>query len=233
MRDGASAWRALRSGRRQFRLVARAAVVRAVPGSSKECASASPSSRSQRPPCCAPAARAEDAALARVASPDGRTTVELSLNGEGRLAWRAARRQAADRRFAARLRPAQRPRTAAQPRAGIAIHAHQRFDLGTALGRGTPHPRPLQRSCARASPKPIATTAASTWCSRVYDDGLGFRYELPRQPALQRVEIEDRRPNSTSRGRRPRGGSPPANGTATNTCTARRRWPRCRRRTRR
>ena len=36
-------------------------------------------------------ARAEDAALARVASPDGRTTVELSLNGEGRLAWRAAR----------------------------------------------------------------------------------------------------------------------------------------------
>ena len=139
----------------------------------------------------APAARAEDAALARVASPDGRTTVELSLNGEGRLAWRAARD-------------------------GKPLIGDSRLGFVLRNGRELLRNLALESQSTRASD----STWEQPWGEerrirdrynelrarfaetdrdhrrfdvvfRVYDDGLGFRYELPRQPALQRVEIED------------------------------------------
>ncbi|HET7126894.1 MAG TPA: glycoside hydrolase family 97 protein [Lysobacter sp.] len=140
---------------------------------------------------CAPFARAEDAAVARVASPDGRTVVELSLNGEGRLAYRVARD-------------------------GKPLIGDSRLGFILRNGRELLRNLKLESQSTRSSD----STWEQPWGEerrirdhydelrasfvesdrdhrrfdvvfRVYDDGLGFRYELPKQPALQHVEIDD------------------------------------------
>ena len=72
---------------------------------------------------------------------------------------------------------------------------------------------------------------------RVFDDGFGFRYEVPQQPGYGAVNITeeltefrlDRQPRRTSRP----GGFPAVAGTATSTSTTRRRSMPCTWRTRR
>jgi alpha-glucosidase len=141
--------------------------------------------------CAPPFARAEDAAVARAASPDGRTVVELSLNGEGRLAYRVARD-------------------------GKPLIGDSRLGFILRNGRELLRNLKLESQSTRSSD----STWEQPWGEerrirdhydelrasfvesdrdhrrfdvvfRVYDDGLGFRYELPKQPALQHVEIDD------------------------------------------
>jgi alpha-glucosidase len=138
-----------------------------------------------------PAARAADAAVARVASPDGRTAVELSLNGEGRLAYRVARDGKpliGDSRLGFVLRN------------GRELLRNLELDSQSTRGVDSTWEQPWgEERRIRDHYNELRATIAETdrdhrrfdVVFRVYDDGLGFRYELPKQPALQRVEIDD------------------------------------------
>ncbi len=139
----------------------------------------------------APAARAEDAALARVASPDGRTTVELSLNGEGRLAWRAARDGKpliGDSRLGFVLRNGR------ELLRNLALESQSTRTSDSTWEQPWGEERRIRDRYNELRARFAETDRDHRRFDvvfRVYDDGLGFRYELPRQPALQRVEIED------------------------------------------
>jgi alpha-glucosidase len=138
-----------------------------------------------------PAARAEDAAVARVASPDGRTVVELDFNGEGRLAYRVARDGKpliGDSRLGFILRN------------GRELLRNLELDSQSTRSVDSTWEQPWgEERRIRDRYNELRATIVETdrdhrrfvVVFRVYDDGLGFRYELPEQPALQRVEIDD------------------------------------------
>jgi alpha-glucosidase len=140
---------------------------------------------------CAPFARAEDAAIARVASPDGRNVVELSLNGEGRLAYRVARDGKpllGDSRLGFILRN------------GRELLRNLKLDSQSTRSSDSNWEQPWgEERRIRDRYDELRASFAETdrdhrrfdVVFRVYDDGLGFRYELPKQPALGHVEIED------------------------------------------
>ena len=138
--------------------------------------------------CFAPAAHADT--VASVSSPDGALKVELDLNGEGRLAYRVSRK-------------------------GEVLVADSR--LGFILGNGRQLMRNLKLDGQAA--RSFDETWEQPWGERrfvrnhynelrasfvesdrdhrrfdvvfrVFDDGIGFRYELPKQPKLDEVRIQ-------------------------------------------
>jgi alpha-glucosidase len=137
------------------------------------------------------AAFAQDPAVASVASPDGRTVVELSLNGEGRLAYRVARDGKpllGDSRLGFLLRN------------GRELLRNLALQSQSSRGSDSTWEQPWgEERRIRDHYNELRATFAETdrdhrrfdVVFRVYDDGLGFRYELPAQPALRHVEIDD------------------------------------------
>ena len=136
------------------------------------------------------AAPAHAETVAKVASPDGRLQVELDLNAEGRLAYRVLRD-------------------------GQPLVADSR--LGLIFGNGRQFLRNLklddtkrrsfdetweqpwgERRFVRNQFNELRATFVETdrdrrrfdMVFRAFDDGIGFRYEVPRQPALEKAVIQ-------------------------------------------
>lgn len=136
-----------------------------------------------------PAVRAAD--VARVASPDGRLEVVLDINGEGRLAYRVLRdgQPVLDDSRLGFLLQDQRSLLRNLEFTGA---AERSFDETWEQPWG-------ERRYVRNHYNELRASFAETdrdkrrfdVVFRVYDDGLGFRYEVPRQPALQEVRIVD------------------------------------------
>ena len=136
-------------------------------------------------------ARAEDAAIARVASPDGRNVVELSLNGEGRLAYRVARDGkplVADSRLGFILRN------------GRQLLRNLKLESQSSRASDSTWEQPWgERRFVRDHYNELRATFVETdhdhrrfdVVFRAFDDGIGFRYRFPRQPKLGLVEIAD------------------------------------------
>lgn len=133
---------------------------------------------------------AQAGAVASVASPDGRITVELDLDGDGRLAYRVLRGGTplvADSRLGFILadgRQLLRNLT-------LDAQARSRFDETWELPWG-------ERRFVRNHYNELRATFVESdrdrrrfhVVFRVFDDGVGFRYELPQQPAMQHVAIQ-------------------------------------------
>jgi len=129
--------------------------------------------------------------VASVASPDGTLTVELDLNGEGRLAYRVLRKGQPlvadsrlgfilrnDRQFLRGLKlDAQASRAAdetwEQPWGERRFVRNRYNELRANFIEGDRDRRRLDV------------------VFRVFDDGIGFRYEFPKQPKLDEVQIQE------------------------------------------
>ncbi|MDQ3040056.1 MAG: glycoside hydrolase family 97 N-terminal domain-containing protein, partial [Pseudomonadota bacterium] len=130
------------------------------------------------------------ATVASVASPSGALKVELDLNGEGRLAYRILRQGrplvadsrlgfifADDRQLLRNLK--------------LERQAARRFDETWEQPWG-------ERRFVRNHFNELRATFVESdrdrrqfdVVFRVYDDGVGFRYEVPKQPALNQVRIQ-------------------------------------------
>ena len=164
--------------------------------------------------------------VAQAASPDGRIVVQLDLNGEGRLAYRVLRNGKpviADSRLG--FLPAQR-------RASCSATSTCRARTPRSLDDTWEQPWGERRFVRnhynelRVELRREATRDKRRFdvVFRVFDDGVGFRYEFPKQPNLGEAQ---HRPGADRvrrrRAPRPPGGSRPANGTATSTSTTARR----------
>ena len=137
----------------------------------------------------APAAHADTVASA--SSPDGVLKVELDLNGEGRLAYRVSRKGVLlvadsrlgfllrnDRQFLRNLKlESQSARsfdeTWEQPWGERRFSRNHYNELRASFVEGDRDHRRLDV------------------VFRVFDDGIGFRYEFPRQPKLDQVQIAE------------------------------------------
>ncbi len=129
--------------------------------------------------------------VAQVASPDGRNVVQLDVNGEGRIAYRMLRDGKPvidDSRLGIQLRN------------GRELLRNLKLDAHAASSFDETWEQPWgERRFIRNQYNELRATFAETdrdhrrfeVVFRVYDDGLGFRYEVPKQDALQRAEIED------------------------------------------
>ncbi len=129
--------------------------------------------------------------VAQVASPDGRNVVQLDINGEGRVAYRVLRDGKPvidDSRLGIQLRN------------GRELLRNLTLDAQAGSNFDETWEQPWgERRFIRNHYSQLRATFAETdrdhrrfdVVFRVYDDGLGFRYEVPRQAALQRAEIED------------------------------------------
>ncbi|MFN3702199.1 glycoside hydrolase family 97 protein [Thermomonas sp.] len=132
-------------------------------------------------------ARAEQ--VATVASPDGRIEVTLDLNGEGRLAYRVSRDGApviGDSRLGFIFRNARQ------------LLRNLRLDGQTRRSVDDTWEQPWgERRFVRDRYNELRATFVEKdgdhrrfdMVFRVFDDGVGFRYEVPRQPALQEAQI--------------------------------------------
>lgn len=139
---------------------------------------------------CAPAARADDL-LGSVASPDGSLVASVQLAGGGRLAWRL------DRRGTPLIAPS---------RLGFLLANAPQMDGGFSLRERTEsahddtweqpwgerrfvrnHYREMRVSVVQKS---LADRRLDI-VFRVFDDGVGFRYEFPDQPQLPEAHITD------------------------------------------
>ncbi|MDQ3160305.1 MAG: glycoside hydrolase family 97 N-terminal domain-containing protein, partial [Pseudomonadota bacterium] len=129
--------------------------------------------------------------VAQVASPDGRNVVQLDTNGEGRVAYRVLRDGKPvidDSRLGIQLRNGR------ELLRNLKLQAHvaRSFDETWEQPWG-------ERRFIRNYYNELRATFIETdrdhrrfdVVFRVYDDGLGFRYEVPKQDTLQRAEIED------------------------------------------
>ena len=129
--------------------------------------------------------------VAQVASPDGRNVVQLDTNGEGRLAYRVLRDGKPvidDSRLGIQLRN------------GRELLRNLKLDSQASSSFDETWEQPWgERRFIRNHYNELRTSLVETdrdhrrfdVVFRVYDDGLGFRYEVPKQTALQRAEIED------------------------------------------
>lgn len=132
-------------------------------------------------------ARAEQ--VATVASPDGRIEVTLDLNGEGRLAYRVSRAGApviGDSRLGFIFRN------------GRQLLRNLQLDGQTRRSVDDTWEQPWgERRFVRDHYNELRATFVEKdgdhrrfdMVFRVFDDGVGFRYEVPRQPALQEAQI--------------------------------------------
>lgn len=138
--------------------------------------------------CMAPVAHA--ATVANVSSPDGSLKVELDLNGEGRLAYRVSRKG--------------QP-LIADSRLGFIFADHRQLLRNLKLDRQVARsfdetweqPWGERRFVRNRFNELRASFVESDrdhrrfdMVFRVYDDGVGLRYEVPRQAALEQVRIQ-------------------------------------------
>ncbi|MCI4566808.1 glycoside hydrolase family 97 protein [Lysobacter sp. CFH 32150] len=139
----------------------------------------------------AQAAPAHAETVAEVSSPDGTLKVELDLNGEGRLAYRVARKGQPlidDSRLGFILRNDR------QLLRGLKLEkqAARSFDETWEQPWGERrfvrnHYNELRASFVEGDRDHRRVDVVF----RVFDDGIGFRYELPKQPKLDKVQIEE------------------------------------------
>ncbi|TCT25860.1 alpha-glucosidase [Thermomonas haemolytica] len=134
-----------------------------------------------------PLAQAET--VARVASPDGRIEVQLDLNGEGRLAYRVLRDGKPvinDSRLGFIFRN------------GRQLLRNLRLDGQANTRADTTWEQPWgERRYVRDHHNELRAHFVEKdgdhrrfdVVFRVFDDGVGFRYEVPRQPALEQAQI--------------------------------------------
>jgi len=140
---------------------------------------------------CAASFAAHAETVASVESPDKALRVELDLNGEGRLAYRVAREGQpliGDSRLGFILRNGR------QLLRGLTLEqqATRRFDETWEQPWG-------ERRFVRNHYNELRATFVERdgdhrrldLVFRVFDDGVGFRYELPKQPALDEVQIQE------------------------------------------
>ncbi len=133
---------------------------------------------------------AHAATVASVSSPDGRLKIELDLNGEGRLAYRVLRKGqplVADSRLGFIFADDR------QLLRNLKLHAQaaRSFDETWEQPWG-------ERRLVRNRYNELRATLVESdrdhrrfdVVFRVYDDGIGFRYEVPKQPALEQVRIQ-------------------------------------------
>ena len=129
--------------------------------------------------------------VASVRSPDGALTVELDLNGEGRLAYRVLRKGAPlvdDSRLGFILRNGR------QLLRGLTLagQSSRSSDSTWELPWG-------ERRFVREHYNELRATFVERdhdrrrfdVVVRVFDDGIGFRYDVPKQPALDDVQIQE------------------------------------------
>jgi len=138
---------------------------------------------------CAASFTAHAEAVAHIESPDKVLHVELDLNGEGRLAYRVARKGQpliGDSRLGFILRNGR------QLLRGLALEQQstRRFDETWEQPWGERryvrnHYNELRASFVERDHRRFDLVF------RVFDDGVGFRYELPKQPALDEVQIQE------------------------------------------
>ncbi|WP_457096246.1 glycoside hydrolase family 97 protein [Lysobacter sp. P5_B9] len=129
--------------------------------------------------------------VATVASPDGALKVELDLNGEGRLAYRVARKGTpliSDSRLGFLLRN------------GRELLRNLKLEQQSARAFDETWEQPWgERRFVRNHYNELRASFVESdrdhrhfdVVFRVFDDGVGFRYELPKQPALDEVQIQD------------------------------------------
>jgi len=129
--------------------------------------------------------------VAQASSPDGRLKVELDLNGEGRLAYRVARNGQPlidDSRLGFILRNGR------QLLRGLKLdkQSMRSFDETWEQPWG-------ERRFVRDHYNELRASFVENdrdhrrfdMVFRVFDDGVGFRYELPKQPAMDEVQIQE------------------------------------------
>ena len=129
--------------------------------------------------------------VAEVTSPDGRIRVQLDINPEGRLAYRVDRDGKPvleDSRLGFQFRNAE----ALLRNLKLVKQATREVEADWELPWGERrevrnHYRELRVSIEET----VRAQRHFDVVFRVYDDGFGFRYEMPRQPHATRVEIED------------------------------------------
>lgn len=129
--------------------------------------------------------------VAEVTSPDGRIRVQLDINPEGRLGYRVDRdgKPVLDNsRLGLQFRNAE----ALLRNLKLSGQATRKVDENWELPWGERrevrnHYRELRASIEET----VRAKRRFDVVFRVYDDGFGFRYEMPRQPNAVRVEIED------------------------------------------
>jgi len=140
---------------------------------------------------CAASFAAHAETVASVESPDKALRVELDLNGEGRLAYRVARQGQpliGDSRLGFILRNGR------QLLRGLTLEQQstRRFDETWEQPWGERrfvrnHYNELRASFVERD----GDHRRLDLVFRVFDDGVGFRYELPKQPALDEVQIQE------------------------------------------
>ncbi len=129
---------------------------------------------------------------ASATSPDGTVAVTLSTEGDGRAVYTVSRKG----------KPILAPShlgflftdvAKIDRRLAITGPGGQRFrqHLGAALGRMADDPQPLSRAEGPLARKPPRSPACSRLRFRIYDDGVGFRYEFPSQPNMAKTNIAD------------------------------------------
>ena len=113
-----------------------------------------------------------------------------------------------------------RPRHRARPGDHRRPAGHGGRDLGAAVGRAPQFIRNHYNEWRVAYAETGGLQRRVDVVFRLYDDGLGFRYEFPDQPALKTVRIGSET-HRVQPGRKRRGpvGARPGNGTARNTST--------------
>lgn len=129
--------------------------------------------------------------VAQVASPDGRINVQLDVDGDGRISYRVLRDGVP---------------VIAESRLGLHLRNGPHLLGGFALTQKTTTPfdetweQPWgERRFVRNHYNELHAAFVEKQRGkrrmdvvfRVYDDGLGFRYEFPQQPALKNLEIQD------------------------------------------
>lgn len=129
--------------------------------------------------------------VAQVSSPDGTLRVELDLNGEGRLAYRVSRKGEAligDSRLGFILRNGRQLLRGLKLEAQSARSFDETWEQPWGERRFVRnHYNELRASFVEGDHDRRRVDLVF----RVFDDGVGFRYELPKQPALDEVQIQE------------------------------------------
>ena len=131
------------------------------------------------------------ATVAEVASPDGTLQVQLDVSGEGRLAYRVARRGQpliGDSRLGFILRNGR------QFLRGIALDSQSARSVDETWELPWGERRVVRNHYNELRARFVERDRDRRRFDvvvRVFDDGLGFRYEFPKQPALDEVQIQE------------------------------------------
>ena len=140
---------------------------------------------------CAAAGAAHAATVAEVASPDGRIRVELDVSGEGRLAYRVARDGKpliGDSRLGFLLRNGRQFLRGLELQAQASRSVDETWEQPWGERRFVrDHYNELRAQFVERDHDHRRLDVVF----RVFDDGVGFRYEFPKQPALDEVQIAE------------------------------------------